>query len=147
MNRRNFFKLIAGAAVVAAAPIGPLAKVPMIYCNGVDCDAEGLTALFRGDVVEFAHPELAEHIYWQGDVLNLAGEFQVHTPIEISGMGRKVLRGGRYDIYSDVGFRVSDSSNLIFTEMHFQGHKDNVYGAVFLPINDTTMLIPERFSP
>ena len=127
MNRRGFFKLIAGAAVVAATPIEALTSsdAPTIYCNGVDCDAAGLNALLRGEVVRFETPEMANHIYWRGDVLHLNGKFQVHMPLQISGMDGKTLDGGEFEVHSRVCFRVMDSSNMVFQNMRMQGYGED----------------------
>ena len=55
-TRRQFFRLVAGAALapVAAKAAAILPTVPMLHGDGVHDDTEALNALFRGDVVEFA---------------------------------------------------------------------------------------------
>lgn len=75
MTRRHFFRLAGAGAATALLPV-PTAKalsnglhydapqfrsVQAIYCDLIHDDAPGLNAFFRGEVVEFATPEIAEH--------------------------------------------------------------------------------------
>lgn len=86
ISRRNFFKLAVGAAAaVAVTPSIIIERVPKIYCDGIHCDAEGLNALIKGDVVEFADPSLASSIGWRGSVLHLDSprDFSIRAPIRI----------------------------------------------------------------
>jgi hypothetical protein len=98
MNRRVFFKLVAGAAALAAVPNIGLAKSAVtIFADGINDDGPGLNALLRGEVVEFAKPEMARLIGWRGNTLELNGIFRLDTQILIddSFYGKK-LEGGVY---------------------------------------------------
>ena len=116
-TRRGFFKLMAGAAAMAAVPSIAITKaVPVIFCNGVDCDSAGLDALIRGEVVEFANPDLAAHIGWRGDVLQLAGDFTVKEPVKLPKANTsKTLTGGKFTFYGD-GFDLTGARGWHITK-------------------------------
>jgi hypothetical protein len=99
-TRRSFFKLLAGAAVVAASPSLALnlANIPVIYADGVHDDSEGFQALLEGGVVEFKSPELAKEIGWRGDTLYM-GNVTLTTNKTIilnERFSGKTLSGGTY---------------------------------------------------
>jgi hypothetical protein len=72
MQRRTFFKLIAGAMlapVIAQAEglTGEIFTGPLLWGDGAHDDTEALNALMRGEVVEFADPRMAEGAGWSDD--------------------------------------------------------------------------------
>ena len=84
-TRRNFFKLMAGAALapVAAKAAAILADVPILYGDGVHDDAPALNALIRGEVVEFMQPDMAVGVGWVGDYLRMpSGAFRVRSTVQ-----------------------------------------------------------------
>ena len=100
VNRRSFFKLLAGGAVVAAMPSLALnhANVPIIWGDGKHDDAAGLQSLIDGKEVEFKNPELARGMGWRGDVLFMGtGTFAVKSVLQIDErFSGKTLKGGTY---------------------------------------------------
>ena len=79
LSRRGFLKLTIAAGIVAALPVKVFAT---IYCDGINCDADGFNALMRGETVYFKTPELAQSIRWEGDNLYLGGNrFTISKPI------------------------------------------------------------------
>ena len=84
ISRRSFFRLAVGAAAVVAVPIplGDVARIPVLYGDGVHDDAEGLNALIRGEEVSFADPAMASRVGWRKGFLDLGGvTFHVKTPV------------------------------------------------------------------
>jgi hypothetical protein len=116
-TRRGFFKLMAGAAAMAAVPSIAVPNIaPTIFCNGIDCDSAGLDALIRGKVVQFSNPELAAQIGWRGNVLQLAGDFVIKSPIKPgTHLSHKVLTGGKFELHSSL-FDLTDTQS--FTVSH-----------------------------
>lgn len=113
MNRRHFFKLLAGAAIAPViakvASVADAAPLPQLWADGLHDDAPALNALFRGDVVE-----------WMG-----AGEMPVHVERGEDGRLSVWLGGGTYLTQSTIvlgdgigGFRLSGAH---FKNVH-EGH-------------------------
>lgn len=103
MNRRSFFRLVAGAALapVAAQAASILPDVPILWGDGVHDDAPALNALIRGEVIEFAQPEMAHGVGWFGDYLNLPdGVFYLEDTIRFDQGAGKVVRANNWTVYS-----------------------------------------------
>lgn len=111
MNRRGFFKLIAGAAAVVAVPKVLLALEPIetIYCDGVNCDADGLAALMMGKTVRFANPEMTKGIGWRGEWLDLGGNtFTLEKSCKVSGVDFKMRQCSVIRRMNDAAFYFED---------------------------------------
>ncbi len=109
-TRRGFFKLVAGAAALAAVPAAAITKpLPMIYCDGVNDDGPGLTALMSGDAVEFLQPEMEKYIGWSGDILMLSGYFTIKTTVKAPpSFSEKCIIGGMFQTYC-MGFDFTEA--------------------------------------
>ena len=90
-TRRTLFKLIGGALVASQVPLklASATKVPLLYCNGKDCDAAGLEAMLQGEPFSFATRELMNK--YVGDYtnnFNFTGlpDMLVERTVRISGM-------------------------------------------------------------
>ena len=90
-TRRTLFKLIGGALVASQVPLklASAAKVPLLYCNGKDCDAAGLEAMLMGEPFSFATRELMNK--YVGDYtnnFNFTGlpDMLIKRTVELSGM-------------------------------------------------------------
>lgn len=116
--RRSFFRLIAGAAAMAAVPRAAVHAAPqVIWCDGIHDDAPGLSALIHGEVVEFMRPEMADRIGWRDtfsrdtEYLSLDGDFFLKTPIRLEPFtgGHRMIKGGRFRVAPDLSnvFRIS----------------------------------------
>jgi hypothetical protein len=118
-SRRGFFKLLAGAAALAAVPAPAVtSSVPIIWCDGIHDDTPGLSALIRGETVEFADASMADHIGWRGDVLFLAGMFTIKTPVQIgTECSGKILTGGDFTSYTEPAFDARLAKRVTFDRM------------------------------
>jgi hypothetical protein len=128
VSRRGFFKLVAGAAALVALPRAAVAKrFETIWCDGVHDDAPGLTALLRGEAVEFADPSLAENILWvTDDALLLDDHFTLHTPVKIGPeFSGKMLVGGRYEFTGLRAFEISGVANILLKDASVLASADN----------------------
>lgn len=87
MNRRNFFKLVAGEVLVPvlvkAAPI--VGNEPKVWADGRHDDAPGLQALIDGEPVLFASDFLHENMNLSSDVCTFPKntEFQIKSPLAL----------------------------------------------------------------
>lgn len=98
-TRRQFFKLTAGAAALTAMPDLTLASdVPVIWADGVHDDGPGLSALLRGEVVEFASAKAAKAIEMVGDKVLFGdrAKFRLSSPIVIPPGRHVTLQGGSF---------------------------------------------------
>lgn len=95
-TRRQFFQLIAGAALTPVlARAGTIH--PVLWGDGIHDDAPALNALFRGDVVEFATPDIEARTIIDDISVHLKGAFRMESPLKIS---RPIhLVGGEFDHY------------------------------------------------
>lgn len=121
LSRRNFFRLAAGAAALVAVPNTSLA--PVIHCDSKTLcdDGPGLTALLKGEPVEFLDPSIAKNIGWvTPQHIKLFGNFNLKTPVyigrEFSG---KRITGGHYDIFSSYGFIIGPGVFAQIEDAHF----------------------------
>lgn len=121
IGRRGFFRLIAGAAAIAVAPKVALASpCEVIWCDGVNDDAPGISALIRGETVQFMNQEHAKRIRWDGDTLLMDGDFTIHTPVRIGPeFNGKTIRGGQYRYSCITVFNASGASGFSFEDMWF----------------------------
>ena len=93
VSRRSFFKLTAGAAIAAVAAPAFAEVVPILYGDGKHDDAPALNALYRGDVIEFAHPDMAEGAGWFGrELVHPSGMFACSGDLYFPGSDRVNIR-------------------------------------------------------
>lgn len=81
-TRRGFFKLIAGAAALAAVP-APSKPVPILWGDGIHDDAPAFLALLDGEPVEFADPSMAKDIGWRGGCFYIGRSLYFHRDVEV----------------------------------------------------------------
>lgn len=93
MTRRNFFKLIAGAGLIAVAPRMAL-SAPLLTGDGRAADAPALQALIDGLPVEFGPLVDATDAGWAGNVLTMPrGKFSLAHSLRFVDLGDVVIDG------------------------------------------------------
>lgn len=131
-TRRSFFRLVAGAAALVAVPMPALSKAETIWCDGVNDDGPGITALLRGEAVRFRDPSMAERIGWKSKWrLALDGKFTIRTPIIVDHTFKgKVITGGAYDHIDTTAVHVRTSApDIAFHDMKFSQVSEKPTGA------------------
>lgn len=128
MNRRSFFKIMAGSAIAAvqASSVSALSDVPVLYGNGVVDDTFALQSLVNGDVVEFADPSMAINVGWYGDYFMMpSGVFNIS-----SGIVFNMRDAGDYAIYGNnsviVKTRKMKAAIIIYEGPNSRGVADNL---------------------
>lgn len=88
-TRRGFMRMLAGATIAPVLPKIALAgPTPLIlWGDGIHDDTAALSALFRGEVVEFADASMATpDVGWNGSILTLPrGTFRLNAPLIVNG--------------------------------------------------------------
>ena len=112
MNRRGFFRLVAGAALApVVAKVGQAFPLPpILWGDGVHDDTAALQALIDGEIVEFADRTIADGCGWIEDVL--------HLPKAIYRTSEALqLRNPSDQIYDFGGSRLIASPDFSSSEM------------------------------
>jgi hypothetical protein len=89
MQRRSFFKLIAGAMLApVAAKASALVGAPLLIGDGVHNDGPAINALLRGEVVEFGPLINAKGVGWVSarKLVMPKGKFMSHETIVVTGV-------------------------------------------------------------
>lgn len=89
VTRRSFFRLAAGAVALAAVPAPVLsAGEPTLWADGINCDADGIMAMFRGETVRFIQPDIASRIIRNGTSINFGkARIFLRKPVHLSSRG------------------------------------------------------------
>jgi hypothetical protein len=136
MNRRNFLKLALGAAAMVAAP-----KIAFsgerIWMDGAHCDAKGISALLRGDVVEFMTDVAKSSIGWDGRVLKVSGDFTLFEPIQIDTLSDVTVNGGMYHLNegADVPFYIDNCKSITIQNVIVR-HEMSLFDPIYVRPGD-----------
>ena len=114
VSRRGLFKLVAGAGVIAAMPSQAFSRISTIFCDGINCDADGFEALLRGEDVIFNTPSHTSGIYWSGDTLinklHLYAERTITLGSEVSGKFIESIWLNSYPPGTDPCLRITEEA-------------------------------------
>ncbi len=127
LTRRGFFKLVAGAASLITVP-APAFALPIIYGDGVHCDADGIEALLQGEEVEFRKINDANYIGCRGDKELSFGNVKMHCwrTFNISMLNNIDIKHMNIQFHGDhmgVLFRILDCENVRLLDSTFSSSK------------------------